>query len=275
MQCNLFLPKNVHRLTILVFCLPFSLTGCLLEGPASIDGSSGRETQEDIGGDESLEIPEVNVIPDGAFRGVNSRGEISGYAYDRNSPGMALTIQVFIDQDEVTAQNLEDYMPDLEFETDTNYVSIGVFGKHQFIDFPLPNAFNDGQSHSLRIFALDSEGGVPLQLGSDDLVFQIFNTSSVGQDFFVSSVLPVLQSQAAGCVGCHSSTQYPAIFNGNLAFHEYLLKRTPLEGATANDNDFIEILDQRHASRGVACNTQPGNICQLIREWWEAEEELP
>jgi len=96
-----------------------------------------------------------NTLPKGHIGTVNAKNVLTGWALDADNPLLSIAVAVYTDGSQSTGTHLGDFLADIP-RPDVNAVT-GLPGDHGF-EIPIPGALQDGQTHTIHVYALDSRG---------------------------------------------------------------------------------------------------------------------
>src|SRR5690606_35790698 len=111
------------------------------------------------------------------------------------------------------------------------YFGLGFSGNHGY-QFLIPNAFRDGQQHTLYAYAVDTEQqNTRILLSGSPKSFRLYQPNAAARTYYNSTVAPLLRNQCSACHGDSSVFyDYDAVF--------YLISfPTPANGGTATTNE--------------------------------------
>ncbi len=113
----------------------------------------------------------ANQLPTGNVEGFQTNTDtLTGWALDPDTSSQSLTIHIYLDQPYNSGGQLIGYLTANVPRSDVN-TATGLAGDHGF-QFTIPKQYEDGVTHTLYIYAIDTQGGDNPQLGNSPFQFK-------------------------------------------------------------------------------------------------------
>jgi hypothetical protein len=190
-------------------------------------------------------------VPVGRISDVSSLGSVIGYAYDPNDTNATVTVHLYGDGPKGTGTLIASVVAN-QIGSDGN-----TPGDHAFT-FQLPEAWRDGNEHTLHAYIDDSD--TPMLTAPR--AYTAYAFSQAGRDYYNANVRGALN----GCAGCHTISYEQQFYS--------LIAPSPAEGGSATDNQLLNKPAQTNNTShggGLRCNGINASPCNVIRQWWTIE----